>query len=62
MSITVTERDDDHKSREFRAHGGRCWDVHQEGQLVGIFHTEGEAQAYRASLELEARYRHAAEF
>lgn len=62
MSITVTERDDDHKSREFRAHGGRCWDVYQEGQLVGIFHSEGEAQAYRISLELEASYRHAAEF
>lgn len=62
MSIAVTEREDDHKSREFRAQGGRCWDVHQEGQLVGIFHTEGEAQAYRVSLELEARYRHAAEF
>jgi len=62
MSITVTERDDDHKSREFRALGGRCWDVHQEGQLVGIFHTEREAHAYRASLELEARHRLVAEF
>ncbi|PJI48497.1 MULTISPECIES: hypothetical protein [Pseudomonas] len=62
MSITVTERDDEHKSREFRAQGGRCWDVHQEGQLVGIFHNEGEAQAYRISLELETRYRHAADF
>ncbi|AGI22480.1 hypothetical protein ACYCAX_14875 [Pseudomonas sp. MT3] len=62
MSITVTERDDDHKSREFRAHGGRCWDVHQEGLLVGIFHSEREARAYRAALELEERYRRGAEF
>lgn len=29
MSVTVTERDDDHKSRELRALGRRCWDVHQ---------------------------------
>ena len=62
MSITVTERDDDHKSREFRAHGGRCWDVYQEGLLVGIFHSESEAQAYRVAQELETRYRHAADF
>lgn len=62
MSITVTERDDDHKSREFRALGGRCWDVYQGGQLVGIFHSEREAAAYRVALELEQRYRLAAEF
>ncbi len=34
MSVTVTERDDDHKSRELRALGRRCWDVHQQGLLV----------------------------
>lgn len=47
MSVTVTERDDDHKSRELRALGRRCWDVHQQGLLVGVFHNEDDAPTDR---------------
>ncbi|WP_445676498.1 hypothetical protein ACUDAZ_10425 [Pseudomonas aeruginosa] len=60
MSVTVTERDDDHKSRELRALGRRCWgcwDVHQQGLLVGVFHNEDDAHAYRIKLEKEEELR-----
>ncbi|KAF1061136.1 MAG: hypothetical protein GAK45_02315 [Pseudomonas citronellolis] len=53
MTVTVTERDDDHKSRETRALGRQAWDVHQQGMLVGVFFSEQEADAYRCRLELE---------
>ncbi|AVK05895.1 hypothetical protein CSB93_5781 [Pseudomonas paraeruginosa] len=53
----MTERDDDHKSRELRALGRRCWDVHQQGLLVGVFHNEEDAQAYRHRLEKEEQLR-----
>ncbi len=46
MSVTVTERDDDHKSRELRALGRRCWDVHQQGLLVGVFHYLARCNRY----------------
>ncbi|UUC51052.1 hypothetical protein NOX82_03720 [Pseudomonas citronellolis] len=59
MSVVVTERDEDHKSREFRALGRRCWDVHQQGLLVGVFYSEQEAHAYRENLEREEVQRHA---
>ncbi|SDJ87940.1 hypothetical protein SAMN05216189_102482 [Pseudomonas delhiensis] len=59
MSVVVTERDEDHKSREFRALGRRCWDVHQQGLLVGVFYSEQEAHAYRQSLEQDEARRHA---
>lgn len=59
MSVVVTERDEDHKSREFRALGGRCWDVHQQGLLVGVFHSEQEAHAYRDNLAREEAQRQA---
>lgn len=62
MSITVTERYDHRKARAFLARRRRYWDVHQEGLLVGVFYSEQEAHAYRIALELEARYRFAAEF
>ncbi|MGA4815558.1 hypothetical protein ACPA9J_11530 [Pseudomonas aeruginosa] len=56
MSVTVTERDDDHKSRELRALGRRCWDD-QQGLLVGVFHNEDDAHAYRIKLEKEEELR-----
>ncbi|KWR78826.1 MULTISPECIES: hypothetical protein [Pseudomonas] len=59
MSVVVSERDEDHKSREFRALGRRCWDVHQQGLLVGVFYSEQEAHAYRESLEQDETRRHA---
>ncbi|SDH71966.1 hypothetical protein [Pseudomonas panipatensis] len=59
MSVTVTERDEEHKSREFRALGRRCWDVHQQGLLVGVFHSEQEAHAYRETLAREESQRQA---
>ena len=34
------------------AAGVRIWDVHQQGQLVGMFHTEQEAHSYRMELEI----------
>lgn len=34
------------------AAGVRIWDVHQQGQLVGMFHNEHEAHQYRAELEV----------
>ncbi|PZP23214.1 MULTISPECIES: hypothetical protein [Pseudomonas] len=60
MTVTVTERDDQHKSRESLALGKRTWDVHQQGELVGIFHTESEALNYRNELEQGEQRRHAA--
>lgn len=51
MSIIVSERDDSHLSQEAIAMGKRVWDVLQNGQLVGIFHSEAEAESYRAELE-----------
>lgn len=57
MTVTVTERDDQHKSRESLALGKRTWDVHQQGELVGIFHTESEALNYRNELEQGERRR-----
>jgi len=59
MTVTVTERDDQHKSRESLALGTRAWDVYQQGELVGIFHTESEALDYRDELE-QGESRHAA--
>ena len=59
MSVVVTERDEDHKSRESRALGRRCWDVRQQGLLVGVFHNEQEANAYRDNLAREEAQRQA---
>lgn len=59
MSVVVTERDEEHKSREFRALGRRCWDVHQQGLLVGVFYSEQEANAYRDNLAKEEAQRQA---
>ena len=47
----VTERDESKMSHEGLAAGVRIWDVHQQGQLVGMFHQEHEAHQYRAELE-----------
>ena len=51
MTVQVTERDESKMSHESQAHGLRIWDVHQQGELVGMFHSEHEAQQYRSELE-----------
>lgn len=56
MTVRVTERDDAHISHETIADGIQIWDVHQQDQLVGMFHIESDAQRYKAELEeLESR-------
>jgi hypothetical protein len=56
MTVTVTERDDDHVSHETIADGIHIWDVRQQDQLVGMFHHESDAQRYAAELaEQEAK-------
>ncbi|CAI8853512.1 hypothetical protein D3C76_486900 [compost metagenome] len=57
MTVKVTERDDSHKSHEGVAAGIRIWDVHQQDLLVGMFHSEIDAQNYRAELEILERNR-----
>ncbi|MEE1925030.1 hypothetical protein V0R50_14795 [Pseudomonas sp. 148P] len=52
MTVKVTERDESKLSHEGVAAGVRIWDVHQQGQLVGMFHTEHEANTYRMELEV----------
>lgn len=51
MNVIVRERDNEHLSREARAMGMLVWDVIQNGQLVGIFPSQDEADAYRKTLE-----------
>ncbi|CAG8867307.1 hypothetical protein PS627_02422 [Pseudomonas fluorescens] len=51
MTVQVTERDESRLSHEGLAAGVRIWDVHQQGQLVGMFHNEHEAEQYRTELE-----------
>ncbi|AIR89923.1 hypothetical protein [Pseudomonas cremoricolorata] len=51
MTVQVTERDESKMSHEGLAAGVRIWDVHQQGELVGMFHDEQQAQQYRAELE-----------
>lgn len=51
MNVIVHERDSEHLSHEARALGIQAWDVIQNGQLVGIFRSEEEADAYRQVLE-----------
>ena len=51
MTVQVTERDESKMSHEGVAAGVRIWDVHQQGQLVGMFHDESEANQYRSELE-----------
>lgn len=51
MTVKVIERDDSHLSHEAQACGLRLWDVYQQDMLVGMFHSEIEAQQYRAELE-----------
>ncbi|MCE1115242.1 MULTISPECIES: hypothetical protein [Pseudomonas] len=52
MTVQVTERDESKMSHEGLAAGVRIWDVHQQGQLVGMFHEEHLAQQYRSELEV----------
>lgn len=52
MTVQVTERDESRLSHEGLAEGVRIWDVHQQGQLVGMFHNEAEANQYRSELEV----------
>ncbi len=51
MSVIVSERDEQHLSHEALALGLRIWDVHQNGELVGIFQDEAQALAYQRQLE-----------
>lgn len=51
MNVIVHERDSEHLSREARALGMVVWDVIQNGELVGIFPSRDEADAYRQELE-----------
>ncbi|MBA1191132.1 hypothetical protein G7Z99_19135 [Pseudomonas entomophila] len=51
MTVQVTERDESKLSHEGLAAGVRIWDVHQQGLLVGMFHTEQDAHAYQQELE-----------
>ncbi|NUT75336.1 hypothetical protein HNO86_09805 [Pseudomonas sp. C1C7] len=51
MTVKVTERDDSHMSHEGVAAGIRIWDVYQQDLLVGMFHSEKDAQNYKAELE-----------
>ncbi|AWY40739.1 hypothetical protein DKY63_12895 [Pseudomonas putida] len=51
MTVKVTERDDSRKSHEGVAAGIRIWDVYQQDLLVGMFHSEKDAQNYKAELE-----------
>ncbi|MCW1937849.1 hypothetical protein ACPA0O_07485 [Ectopseudomonas chengduensis] len=51
MNVIVHERDSEHLSREARAMGMVAWDVIQNGELVGIFPSQDEADAYRKALE-----------
>ncbi|MHC6224452.1 hypothetical protein ACYU03_06685 [Pseudomonas sp. X10] len=51
MTVQVTERDESKLSHESLAFGLRIWEVHQQGQLVGMFHNEQEAHNYRIELE-----------
>lgn len=56
MTVKVTERDENKMSYESLAAGMRIWDVHQQNELVGMFHNEHEAHSYRIELEfLETR-------
>ena len=51
MTVKVTERDDAHMSHEALGHVIHIWDVHQQDQLVGMFHNENEAHNYKNELE-----------
>ncbi|MDO7897824.1 hypothetical protein [Pseudomonas citrulli] len=57
MTVKVNERDDAHMSHEAIAAGIRIWDVRQQDLLVGMFHSETDAQNYKAELEREERQR-----
>ncbi|MFP5428168.1 MAG: hypothetical protein ACLGJA_20280 [Gammaproteobacteria bacterium] len=58
MTVQVSERDESKMSHEGLAAGVRIWDVHQQGQLVGMFHQEHEAHQYRMELEHLEKQRH----
>ncbi|MBF8780781.1 hypothetical protein IV505_13740 [Pseudomonas fulva] len=51
MTVQVSERDESKLSHEGLAAGVRIWDVHQQGLLVGMFHSEQAANEYRKELE-----------
>ena len=58
MTITVTERDEDHMSREARGLGMHLWDVKQEGELVGVYQSEAAALEYKEQIEHDACVHH----
>ena len=51
MTVRVSERDDAHISHESVAEGIQIWDVYQQDQLVGMFHSESDAHQYKMELE-----------
>jgi len=57
MTVKVNERDDAHMSHEAIAAGIRIWDVRQQDLLVGMFHSETDANRYRDELECQERQR-----
>lgn len=57
MTVKVNERDDAHMSHEALAAGIRIWDVIQQDLLVGMFHSETDANRYKAELERQERQR-----
>ena len=52
MTVKVSERDDSRMSHEGVAAGVRIWDVYQQDLLVGMFHSENDAQNYKTELEV----------
>lgn len=53
MSVIVIECDDDYKFCELCVFGCCCWDVYQQGLLVGVFYNEDDVYVYWIKLEKE---------
>lgn len=51
MEITVIERTEDHMSHDAINAGVTMWEVLQGGVLVGVYHRESDALAYKQLLE-----------
>ncbi|WP_397448212.1 hypothetical protein [Pseudomonas sp. NA-150] len=51
MEIIINERTDDHMSHDAINASVTMWDVLQGGVLVGVYHRESDALAYKQLLE-----------
>jgi len=51
MEIVVLERTEDHMSHDAINASVTMWDVLQGGVLVGVYHREADALAYKQLLE-----------